>query len=433
MSLGQRIRQIRQSRGLTQQQLGGAELSKSFISLVERDRTRPSVATLGFIARRLSTSVDALMGLEGHLPETAAGSLLALSNESIRRRDFATAVRFLDVTKLIAGQYRLEESSLEAGLQLAELALEQQDLEEASRRGAEAQATAEAGRDFWRLGRALVMMAQVKMRLRDHGEAISLLQRALSVLKKAKASRDPVRVRALIYLGTCLVRLERYDDALQRYIEAARSDVAKHDPIQRGRALWGLGWICRRQGQVDNAKTYLLQAKDAFESAEELADLIRVLHNLGQVEHEAGHFREALRYFHHALRVVDRINSPLDRAATLTEIGRVHFSLKNLQEAEHFTRTGLEEARKAGDPVEVADAQLLLGRIRLVLGDVKTAVGLLKEALAAFRARRMESKAVEAAKEFGLALRARGAHAEAAEFLAQVLETSRSEATQAQS
>src|SRR5205809_2164001 len=93
MSLGLRIRQLRQSRGLTQQQLGSPDLSKSFISLVERDRTRPSVATLAFLARRLGTSVDALLGQEGHMPETAAASLLALSDDATRKRDVATAAK----------------------------------------------------------------------------------------------------------------------------------------------------------------------------------------------------------------------------------------------------------------------------------------------------------------------------------------------------
>jgi transcriptional regulator with XRE-family HTH domain len=78
MSLGSRIREIRQSRGLTQQQLGGGNLSKSFISLVERERTRPSVDTLLLFARRLGTSVDALLGQDGHIPDLAAESLLTL-------------------------------------------------------------------------------------------------------------------------------------------------------------------------------------------------------------------------------------------------------------------------------------------------------------------------------------------------------------------
>ena len=46
-----------------------------------------------------------------------------------------------------------------------------------------------------------------------------------------------------------------------------------------------------------------------------------------------------------------------------------------------------------------------------------------REALAAFRAREMRAKVAEVAKELGLFLRQRGAHAQAAGYLAMSLES----------
>src|SRR5713226_8238075 len=86
MGLGERIRQLRQSRGLTQEQLANRKLTKSFISLLERGAAKPSVDTLLTLARRLGTSVDALLGSEGHLPDHAAVDLLALSADAMRKR-----------------------------------------------------------------------------------------------------------------------------------------------------------------------------------------------------------------------------------------------------------------------------------------------------------------------------------------------------------
>ncbi|TMJ06972.1 MAG: helix-turn-helix transcriptional regulator, partial [Bacillati bacterium ANGP1] len=246
MSLGLRIRQLRQSRGLTQQQLGSPDLSKSFISLVERDRTRPSVATLAFLARRLGTSVDALLGQEGHMPETAAASLLALSDDATRKRDVATAAKLLDAAEFLGEKFALEETKREAALQRAQVAFEQQAFEDAWARLAASKDDAESARDHWRQGRALVLMGRIKIRARDYREAADLLERALAVLRTARASRDPVRAHALIFLGTSLVWLNRLEDALRRYREAAASDVAKRDPAVRGRAEWGIGWVQRK-------------------------------------------------------------------------------------------------------------------------------------------------------------------------------------------
>ena len=55
--LGQRIRSRRKELGLTQSQLGGEELTKGFISLIERGRTKPSIETLILLAGRLQRSV----------------------------------------------------------------------------------------------------------------------------------------------------------------------------------------------------------------------------------------------------------------------------------------------------------------------------------------------------------------------------------------
>ena len=56
MEIGEKIRRIRIERGLTQEELADrAELSKGFISQIERDLTSPSIATLEDILNSLPT------------------------------------------------------------------------------------------------------------------------------------------------------------------------------------------------------------------------------------------------------------------------------------------------------------------------------------------------------------------------------------------
>lgn len=423
MSLGQRIRQLRQSRGLTQQQLGGGKLSKSFISLVERERTKPSVETLVFFAHRLGTSVDSLLGQDGHIPEMAADSLLTVSRDAIRRRDYAAASKIFDTVSYLSEKFRLEEAAREVQLQAAEVAIDQQEFTHAAAILGAVQATCERDKDYWRLGRALVLLGRLKIRLREYPAAAGLLESALVTLRRARAGRDPARVQALIFLGTALTHMDRLDSALRRYQEAADAEVTRHDPVLRGRALWGLGWVYRKTGRMDDSRVHLIQARDAFESAEELADLMRVLHNLGQLDHEQGRPREALRHFHHGLRVAERLQLPSTRAAILTEVGRVHFTLHELEDAEHFATQALDETRRIGDPVEAAEAGVVLSHIRLARGEIKPAVDGVRQAMVTFRERGMEPKALRVAREFGLSLKERGAHAEAAEFLALVAES----------
>lgn len=59
MDIGQKIKQLRVLKGLTQEELADrAELSKGFISQVERNLTSPSIATLMDILQCLGTSIS---------------------------------------------------------------------------------------------------------------------------------------------------------------------------------------------------------------------------------------------------------------------------------------------------------------------------------------------------------------------------------------
>ena len=56
MEIGVKIKQLRQQRGLTQEELASrTELTKGFISQLERDLTSPSIATLMDILEALGT------------------------------------------------------------------------------------------------------------------------------------------------------------------------------------------------------------------------------------------------------------------------------------------------------------------------------------------------------------------------------------------
>ena len=58
MEIGVKIKQLRQQRGLTQEELASrTELTKGFISQLERDLTSPSIATLMDILEALGTNV----------------------------------------------------------------------------------------------------------------------------------------------------------------------------------------------------------------------------------------------------------------------------------------------------------------------------------------------------------------------------------------
>ena len=67
MQIGLKLKELRMAKGLTQEELANrAELSKGFISQLERDLTSPSIATLVDILQCLGTNLkDFFLGRIG--------------------------------------------------------------------------------------------------------------------------------------------------------------------------------------------------------------------------------------------------------------------------------------------------------------------------------------------------------------------------------
>src|SRR3954453_14758371 len=58
--LGDRVRQLRVSAGLTQTDLAGMRFSKEYVSQIERGKTRPTRETIEWLAQQLSVDADFL-------------------------------------------------------------------------------------------------------------------------------------------------------------------------------------------------------------------------------------------------------------------------------------------------------------------------------------------------------------------------------------
>src|SRR5919202_976652 len=81
-TLGQRIRRVRQERGLTLAQVAGDDFSRAFLNQVEMGRSQPSTRVLRVIASRLGAPLDYLLegravALEGELAVERARLALA--------------------------------------------------------------------------------------------------------------------------------------------------------------------------------------------------------------------------------------------------------------------------------------------------------------------------------------------------------------------
>jgi transcriptional regulator with XRE-family HTH domain len=352
-SVGERLRQARLARGLTQEQLARGVATKGFISQVECNRATPSLAKLRLIAERLGLPLGHLTGDYSPLEFTALRKSAELA---IKAREPAQAL-----------------AMAEEAAALARTANERADVERIR-------------------GMAL--------------DALNRLPEALVALQTAAADAPPddPELNAAIYteIGTVLNEQEQFNVA----VEAGRRalnwlDRARHaDPAIRARVLTNLGRSCWALGQLEQAHQFSLQALAAATDAESLFRIANAHMSLGVTARAKGLFDEAIEHCNRALDIHARIKHERAANRILNNIGDVHYAAGRKAEAWDAQSRCLQRSRELSDELEIGVAAEALARYALDAGKYQDALQLARESqLAAERSQDHLHQALAAAIE----------------------------------
>ena len=331
-SVGERLRQARLARGLTQEQLARGVATKGFISQVECNRATPSLSKLRLIAERLGMPL-------GHF--TGDPSPMELT---YLRKSAELALKAKEPGHALA---LVEEAD-----PLASTANERADLERLR-------------------GMAL--------------DALGRLPEALVAFQTAAADAPPddPELNGAIYteIATVLNEQEQFNFA----VEAGRRamhwfDRAKHaDPAIRARVLTNLGRSCWGLGQLEQAHQFSLRALEAATDAESLFRIANAHMSLGVTARAKGLFDQAIEHCNRALEIHARIGQERAANRILNNIGDVHYAAGRKQEAWDVQSRCLRRARELSDDLEIAVAAGALARYALDAGRDADALQLARE------------------------------------------------------
>jgi tetratricopeptide (TPR) repeat protein len=408
--------------GLTQQALGAPDLSKSFISLLESGRSYPSVETVIGLARRVNSSIGALLLDSTDLRLETAVNLLHLASHMDSAVHGAEASQLVDAAQALLPDMPAD-VRIRGGLLRARVAISTMRLDDAARLAEESQSLAKRHRYPNLMGMALALRGEVEVRRRAFKAALPLLEEATATMQRTKAARTEENVRALISLGTTRAQLGQVDRAQRAFKRALElsSRVRMHG--LRGKALTGLGLVAWTRRQLDAAVGFLTQAQAAFERVDDLPETSRVLTNLGLVRREQGRLDEALSALEQALRLQEREGAPRDQSATLDEIAAVYLAMGRPGDAARAARRAIKEAQTGRDQSREASCQVTLARILRAQGRRGDAIEMLRGAVASLTRLGLAHRVTTAAGELGLLLREAGAETEAAKYLSLALQT----------
>ncbi len=425
LTLGQRIRKARQAAGLTQEALGTPDLTKGFISLLEHDRAKPSVATLERLAARLGQPIAYFLDGAGAASEKLLTVLASRGRGELSRRQYEAARTAFAELHMLAASARSQAMQRQARVGLGEALLGLRRLEEARGYLEDALRDGRAAGDALVECRALHGLATVAHRQGRFPQAMTLYKEALGVLPRLGGAEPQLAGEIHLYLGTVLGRMGRVDEAIEAYTSARALFEGAERPERVGEALMGLGNVLSTSGDFEQAVGLYERARALFEQYEDLQSTSYVRNSLGIVLLQTGRPREALEHFQVSLAIKQRLGDGVGECRTLTELARCHFICGERRLAEEVADRAIARSLEVHLPDEEARARIVLGLLAAEREDVKSAVAALQEAAAQCRRSSMMPELVTIYHELARLAGRQGHYREAAGLHEQAFEALR--------
>jgi tetratricopeptide (TPR) repeat protein len=379
--LGDRLRSLRLTAGLTQTELAGDRFSKEYVSQIERAKTRPTRDTIEWLAARLG--VDAEFLAVGVSADTrgrveaalARGEALTLANRADEALELFTSIRDE------VGATGAPELEVQALTGHARALVRAGDVRQALDLLATAREIAE-GPTFSDVDRAdvLVRMGICRYLLASIATAVSLLDEALSLARRSEMPCDGLQAEILHWRSACRRR--------QRDFEAAREDIEAAIELARAGAdrptlantYFQASIVAERTGHLVLSRTYAQQARALYQELEDDRNVGRMTLNLGGLQLLLGHTDDAIEQLKLAFALAVEAGSQPDAAQALGGLATVHLRVEDYPAAEDHARRALDLLEGREDFLDE------IGQSRLTLGYALMEQGQWDEAEESFRA-----------------------------------------------
>jgi tetratricopeptide (TPR) repeat protein len=385
-SLGERVRQLRIARNLTQTDLAGDRFSKEYLSQIERGKTRPTADTIEWLAERLGVDASFLeTGVSSTERERVEG-VVARAEAAIESADYGLAVEELD--KLASALRTIAVPALDVRAALAEawarmyLGEVRKSIEilERARGIAEGQAFTDVDR-----AEILYRLGCCRYKLNSISTAVALYSQALDLVERSGLPADRLRSHVYEWRSRCYRR--------QRDWEAAREDVERalelaeglNDRHTMGHVYFQASLVAERTGHWVLARSYAEKARGIYEELHDQSNVGKLLNEIGALNFQLGKPDDAVTYLKQAFKVLIDAGEDTDAARVISSLAQVHLRTGKVQLAEEQAQKALEMLQGRVDHLdEIGNAQLVLGRALLEQDKLAEAEELFDSAEASF-------------------------------------------------
>jgi tetratricopeptide (TPR) repeat protein len=366
-SLGERVRQLRIARGLTQTELAGERFSKEYVSQIERGKTRPTGETIEWLAARLGVDRTFLETGVSSSERERVESVIARAEASIEDSGYPEALEELAQLAPALATIAAPELELRALLAEAWARMYQGEVRKALDVLDRARGLAESP-GFTDVERAEVLyrLGCCRYKLNSISTAVALYSEALELATRSELPSDRLRSHIYEWRSRCYRR--------QRDWEAAREDVEHalelaeglNDRHTIGHVYFQASLIAERTGHWVLARSYAERAKAIYEELRDQANVGKLLNEIGALNFQLGKPDDAVKYLKEAFKVLIDVGDDTDAGRVVSSLAQVHLRTGKPALAEDQARQALELLDGRVDHIdEIGNAQLVLGRALL--------------------------------------------------------------------
>lgn len=349
-SLGQKIRQRRLEKGLTQGQLAEGLVSASAISQIESDKINPSYKLLCQLADRLEVSLDSFLADETEYLEHSTSHKLAQT--FISAKEYANAVPILE--KLLAAD---DEPDLEVCKDLATCYLQLKNHQAANELLEKVMNEAlkeNHSLDYlWALKQlGLLYYNQNNISLAHHywKKAHEFIQQTIV----QDDDLDPfLHAEVTTNLAITYNHLGNYEIATELFQKSQNLLKNSSNLYHLAVNHFGLGKSYYEQKDYKTAEKHCQEAISIFKNLEHIRYSIEVKENYAILRGEHGHYQEALDLLNECLQEYKDNHFTEKLANTHAEIAKALINLGRLDEADRH----LEQAFLQCEPQSFSQAE----------------------------------------------------------------------------
>jgi tetratricopeptide (TPR) repeat protein len=364
--LGDRIREARSRLNMTQGELAGNDYSVSYISAIERNKIRPSLRALAWLASRLNVNVSDLLASDAPLPgdlslaqSTEDAFTLALTEARLALATHRAAEAYEGLHQ-VQEQIRTTSQRVQHALLLAEASLalhrgtEAKDLMEANLQLTKDGDTLAHERSRNLLGLAYSELHLYMMAAECHRQCLNAIQSDLV--------RDPsFELAVMNNLGATYMQLGQFDEAISIFQQADTLGQKLQSPISLAELYWEISKRYRQDGLLSQAQRYTDLAIEHLQQADNRQTFIRLQSNLGSAYAEQSENERAEATLQHAKELAIQNGDAKSATLALAQLARVQIARGAISEAQSTAQQALADADKMGDTVARGYANLVMG------------------------------------------------------------------------